>query len=310
MSRLNLLACCGFSPLATLAKCCPSISTAAAFLLVQNSLDTIDFSCNEIARLENFPVMKRLGSLLLGNNQVSRISSSLQAALPSLHTVVLTNNRIASFAEVDALASVPSLRRLSLLGNPVARRPHYRSYLVFRLPHVVELDFEKVRKRERIAAVKWAASAAGRAFLRELDALRSAAHPEITSLPSLLGTQPVGGSATSSGAAAAAGAGAGAGSSAAAAGGAGSGGGGAAAVGSGGFTAEEKVAIAAVLQAASTGEEVAAIEKALRAGKLPAAAAALLEAGAGAGARAASEAARAVAAAAPVPLGLAHESER
>lgn len=274
---------------------------------MQDSLDTIDFSCNEIARLENFPVMKRLGSLLLGNNQVSRISSSLQAALPSLHTVVLTNNRIASFAEVDALAAVPSLRRLSLLGNPVARRPHYRAYLVFRLPQLGELDFEKVRKRERVAAVKWAASPAGRAFLREADALRSAAHPEITTLPSLLGAQPVGGSATSSGAAAATGAGAG--SSAAAVGGAGSGGG-AAAVGSGGFTAEEKAAIAAVLQAASTADEVAAIEKALRAGKLPAAAAALLESGAGAEARAASEAARAVAAAAPVPLGLAHESER
>lgn len=270
---------------------------------MQDSIDCIDFSCNEISRLENFPVMRRVGTLLLGNNQISRISSTLQAALPTLHTAVLTNNRIASFAEVDALATVSSLRRLSLMGNPVARRPQFRSYVIFRMPHLVELDFEKVRKRERIAAVKWAASAGGRAFLRELDAQRSAAHPELISLPSLIGVQPVG-SAMSSGsgpAAAAAAAGHGPASSAApATGGA----------GSSGFTAEERAAIAAALQAASTADEVTAIEKSLKAGKLPAAASALLKSEAGSGASAASEAARVVAEAAPVPLGLTYGGDR
>ena len=62
-----------------------------------------------------------MGTLLLANNVITRLSSALERSLPALHTLVLSHNRVASLVELDALASLPALRRLSLLGNPVAR---------------------------------------------------------------------------------------------------------------------------------------------------------------------------------------------
>lgn len=241
--------------------------------------------------------MPRLGSLLLGNNAITRIASGLEASLPGLHTLVLSNNRLASLVELDAMASVASLRRLALLGNPVARRPQYRLYAIFRLPQVTELDFCRVTRKDKVAAVKWASSGAGRAFLREVDAQRAATHPEITSLPSLLGRQAV---------AAAGGAGAGAlpsGASAAADGALG-----AVAAGPAGFTAAEAEAIKAALAAADSAEAFAEMERHLRAGRLPPSAAALLAAGtddAAAGGAATASAAAAVVGDAPAPLGFA-----
>ena len=151
----------------------------------QDNLDTIDLCENDIPRLENFPVMRRLGTLLLARNAVARVASGLSRALPALHTLVLSHNRLSSLVELDALACLGSLRRLALVGNPVARKPHYRTYVIFRFPQLRELDFARIRDAERVAAVKWGASAAARPLLRELDALRVATHPEITSLPSL-----------------------------------------------------------------------------------------------------------------------------
>lgn len=44
---------------------------------LQDQFDTIDLSDNEIVKLENFPYLNRLGSLLLNNNRVTRINPDL-----------------------------------------------------------------------------------------------------------------------------------------------------------------------------------------------------------------------------------------
>ena len=59
-----------------------------------------------------------------------------------------------SFGDVDALAGLRRLRRLSLLGNPVAAREDYRLYVAHVLPSVAVLDFRKVKQAERDAARK------------------------------------------------------------------------------------------------------------------------------------------------------------
>ena len=68
--------------------------------------------------------------------------------------LTLTNNRVTSFGDVDALAGLRRLRRLSLLGNPVAAREDYRLYVAHVLPSVAVLDFRKVKQAERDAARK------------------------------------------------------------------------------------------------------------------------------------------------------------
>lgn len=47
------------------------------FVLFQDQFDCIDLSDNEIVKLENFPYLNRLGTLLLNNNRITRINSNI-----------------------------------------------------------------------------------------------------------------------------------------------------------------------------------------------------------------------------------------
>jgi U2 small nuclear ribonucleoprotein A' len=134
-------------------------------------------SDNEIVKLENFPYMNRLGTLLVNNNRITRINPSLGGKttaifilqlplpaphltvfifflgfchvefLPKLHTLVLTNNRLTNLAEIDPLASLPKLQYLSLLDNTVTKQPDYRLYVIHKLKHLRLLDFKKVKQQ-------------------------------------------------------------------------------------------------------------------------------------------------------------------
>eukprot|EP00850_Spirogloea_muscicola_P019245 SM000187S03862 [mRNA] locus=s187:64028:65688:+ [translate_table: standard] len=119
----------------------------------QDQYGSIDLSDNEISKLEGFPLLRRLNTLLLNNNRVMRISPALGASLPALHTLVLTGNRLQNLADLDGLAALGSLRALSLLDNVVAKKPNYRLYVLHKLPSLRLLDFRKVKHAE-LAEVK------------------------------------------------------------------------------------------------------------------------------------------------------------
>ncbi|XP_057791518.1 U2 small nuclear ribonucleoprotein A' isoform X2 [Salvia miltiorrhiza] len=118
----------------------------------EDQFDTVDLSDNEIVKLENFPLMNRLGTLLLNNNRITRISPNLGEFLPKLHTLVLTNNRLTNLAEIDPLASLPKLQFLSLLDNNITKKPNYRLYVIHKLKSLRVLDFKKVKQKERAEA--------------------------------------------------------------------------------------------------------------------------------------------------------------
>uniref|UniRef100_A0A0D9YPR1 U2A'/phosphoprotein 32 family A C-terminal domain-containing protein n=1 Tax=Oryza glumipatula TaxID=40148 RepID=A0A0D9YPR1_9ORYZ len=120
----------------------------------EDQFDTIDLSDNEIVKLENFPYLNRLGTLLVNNNRITRINPNLGEFLPKLHTLVLTNNRLTNLAEIDPLASLPKLQFLSILDNTVTKQPDYRLYVIHKLKHLRLLDFKKVKQQERIAAAQ------------------------------------------------------------------------------------------------------------------------------------------------------------
>ncbi|KAL5207633.1 hypothetical protein ABZP36_032068 [Zizania latifolia] len=120
----------------------------------EDQFDTIDLSDNEIVKLENFPYLNRLGTLLVNNNRVTRINPNLGEFLPKLHTLVLTNNRLTNLAEIDPLVSLPKLQFLSLLDNTVTKQPDYRLYVIHKLKNLRLLDFKKVKQQERIAAAQ------------------------------------------------------------------------------------------------------------------------------------------------------------
>ena len=131
-----------------------------------DQFDTIDLTDNEIRKLDGFPLLQRLSTLLLryfsdressigfdgilhryyatppfpfpprSNNKVCRIADSLEVVLPKLRTLILTNNVVAELGDLDALASVATLETLCLLRNPVTTKKNYRYYVVHRLPQL------------------------------------------------------------------------------------------------------------------------------------------------------------------------------
>ncbi|KAG0346419.1 U2 snRNP complex subunit [Podila humilis] len=116
--------------------------------------DSIDFTDNDIRSLSNFPSLPRLTTLLLSNNRISKIDTNLSQYLPNLTTVVLTNNAITELSDLEGLSGCTRLEFLSLLDNPVSKKKYYRSWIIWKIPSVRVLDFDRVRKVERDEAKK------------------------------------------------------------------------------------------------------------------------------------------------------------
>uniref|UniRef100_A0A663MY92 Small nuclear ribonucleoprotein polypeptide A' n=1 Tax=Athene cunicularia TaxID=194338 RepID=A0A663MY92_ATHCN len=106
-----------------------------------DQFDAIDFSDNEIRKLDGFPLLRRLKTLLMNNNRICRIGENLEQALPNLTELILTNNNIAEL--VKTLYNFYLL--CSVLRNPVTNKKHYRLYVIHKVPQVRVLDFQKVK---------------------------------------------------------------------------------------------------------------------------------------------------------------------
>jgi U2 small nuclear ribonucleoprotein A' len=108
--------------------------------------DTLDLSDNELRKLENFPTMKRLTTLLLANNLI-RYIEPLHTKLPYLHTLILTNNLIEDIQDSQCLQECAKLRTLSLIGNPVVSKMNYRLAMIKCCPQLTVLDFQKITEQ-------------------------------------------------------------------------------------------------------------------------------------------------------------------
>lgn len=51
--------------------------------------------------------------------------------------------------DLEPLAKCKKLTHLSVLDNPVTKKPHYRLYVIYKLPQLHVLDFNKVKLSER-----------------------------------------------------------------------------------------------------------------------------------------------------------------
>ncbi|XP_025416056.1 U2 small nuclear ribonucleoprotein A' [Sipha flava] len=117
-----------------------------------DQFDTIDFSDNDIRKVDGFAYLKRLKNLVFNNNSIVRIADNLDQCLPNLESLILTGNQIQELGDLDPLASLPKLKMLSLLHNPVTSKDHYRLYVAHKIPQVRILDFRKVKLKEYEAA--------------------------------------------------------------------------------------------------------------------------------------------------------------
>ncbi|MCJ1312596.1 U2 snRNP complex subunit [Agyrium rufum] len=116
---------------------------------VAKDQDCIDLTDNALTSLANFPLSPRLQTLLLARNRLNHIQHNLASSLPNLTTLVLTHNNFAELADLEPLRSFARLTHLSLMENPVMRKENYRYWIVWRLPAVRFLDYQKVKDVER-----------------------------------------------------------------------------------------------------------------------------------------------------------------
>ncbi|EXJ74782.1 U2 small nuclear ribonucleoprotein A' [Cladophialophora psammophila CBS 110553] len=111
--------------------------------------DAIDFTDNDITTISNFPLSPRLNTLLCARNRIQNVDKRIAEQIPNLTTLVLTSNHVKELADLEGLAGCGALTHLSLLENPVTKKEHYRLYLIWAIPSLRFLDFQKVRQAER-----------------------------------------------------------------------------------------------------------------------------------------------------------------
>ena len=114
----------------------------------------INLSDNSISEINYLPQLKRLKTLMLINNRISKIENDFAINCPFLTNLVLTNNKISDLKQIDNIASCKSLEKLYLVDNVVTKMKNYRLYVIYKIPTLRILDFQRVTKKEREEAFK------------------------------------------------------------------------------------------------------------------------------------------------------------
>jgi hypothetical protein len=68
----------------------------------------------------------------------------------------LHGNRISRLPEVQRIARVCELRKLTLHGNPIESNRHYRNYVLFHCRGLQQLDFSCITKQQMLNVATWA----------------------------------------------------------------------------------------------------------------------------------------------------------
>mmetsp|Transcript_120691 Transcript_120691/g.341277 ORF Transcript_120691/g.341277 Transcript_120691/m.341277 type:complete len:323 (+) Transcript_120691:104-1072(+) len=134
-----------------------------------DAYECLDLSDNDLIKLGNFPPLKRLHSLLLMNNRISRIAEDCFDPLPNIIAITLTGNKLEKLVDLEPLTKLKTLERLSLLDNPVTKVKHYRPYMINKCSKTLRiLDFTRIKDKERKAAGLLFAGERGRKLLEEI----------------------------------------------------------------------------------------------------------------------------------------------
>merc|ERR1712072_1090783 len=138
-----------------------------------DQFDTVNLCDNEIGKLDNFPILKRLKTLLVCNNRIARIDASVARDVANLQSLILTNNHLKHLSDIDVLAECKNLHTLVLIDNDITKKKHYKNYVIHKLPQLKYLDFAKIKTADRDAAKKQFAGKAGERLKAEIQAART-----------------------------------------------------------------------------------------------------------------------------------------
>eukprot|EP00775_Hariotina_reticulata_P009125 gene9125-9294_t len=114
------------------------------------NLTWLDLSFNKITVIEGLDSLVNLQDLSLFSNQISTLQGL--TSLKDLNVLSLGNNQLSSLTSVSTLVPFTRLHLLNLAGNPLAKEPDYKSYVLSHLKHLSYLDYRLVVAAERVAA--------------------------------------------------------------------------------------------------------------------------------------------------------------
>eukprot|EP01119_Soliformovum_irregulare_P016331 TRINITY_DN4704_c2_g3_i1.p1 TRINITY_DN4704_c2_g3~~TRINITY_DN4704_c2_g3_i1.p1 ORF type:complete len:184 (-),score=67.75 TRINITY_DN4704_c2_g3_i1:708-1259(-) len=106
---------------------------------------------NLAAKLKKRIDLNNTEELNLSGLQIDDLGSF--ASMPKLNKVDLSNNRIQFFRQLEKFLETPTIKELTLTGNPVCKITNYRYFIIKNLPDLEILDGKEVTPEDRESAV-------------------------------------------------------------------------------------------------------------------------------------------------------------
>ncbi|EGZ12984.1 hypothetical protein PHYSODRAFT_316453 [Phytophthora sojae] len=120
-----------------------------------NKISNLDDMHEALRAVFDYPGM--LQWLDLSGNELESIPPDVFSAYPELFTLHLHGNLLSKYSDVDALAKwLPRLHSITLHGNPLEEKKHYRNYVIAAFPNLKQLNFSSVTPGDRTKAETWA----------------------------------------------------------------------------------------------------------------------------------------------------------
>ncbi|EEY60425.1 uncharacterized protein PITG_12844 [Phytophthora infestans T30-4] len=144
----------GLTSLSEMQQHDPKRQTSVSLRVNNNKIFSLDDMQGALCAVFDYP--EKLQWLDLSGNALESIPPDAFSAYPELFTLHLHGNLLSKYSDIDALAKwLPRLHSISLHGNPLEEKKHYRNYVIASFPHLKQLNFSSVTIGDRDQAETW-----------------------------------------------------------------------------------------------------------------------------------------------------------